>query len=382
MSLVQKISKASREIPIEVGRFLHRKYPDFVIDRHPQALQQEVPVFMFHTIEYETFKNQLEYLKINGYQTLNISNFMAFLNGGKTLNNPSVLLAFDDGEKSWYDVAFPLLKEYGFNAVGFVVPHYIQEEPVVRTASKGWLSWPELWEMDRSGVIEIESHSYYHDRIFTSPQLVDFYHPDYADTLGLDVPWLEANGQYTNTLQLGTPIYQYTPRLVGKPRYCDNLKVREACVDWVASQGGTRFFEDPNWRKLLTQYFSSVRNQFESRPSEIYESQEQTRKYLLEDLVLSKEMLSQRLGKDIQHLCYPWGIGSEQAVSLSQEAGYASNFWVTLDQRNSNFPGESPYFIPRLKDDYLFRLPGEGRHSLRQIFQTKLQRRKNTLEIY
>lgn len=378
-SILVKLSKGIQEVPIELQRFLNKKYPAFVTDSKIESLKDEVPVFMFHTVNLGTLQKQLEFLKQNGYRTLDLATFMAFMRGEVELKAPSVLLTFDDGEKSWYDVAYPLLKRYGFNAVGFVVPHYIQEKSSSATSGKTWLSWQELIELDQSGVIEIESHSYYHARIFVEPKLVDFYNPQFPDSLGLDVPWIGNNGCYTNKLQLGTPIYSYAPRLEGHSRFIDNPEVREACISWVKSQGESTFFERSTWKKELTDYYKTVHK---SSSSVEYESESQTREQMLQDLIQSKTVLSERLNKQIQHFCYPWGMAGEQAVKLSQEAGYISNFWVSLDERNTNKVGDSPFYIPRLKDDYLWRLPGEGRQSLFKIFQTKLRRRSTTLELY
>lgn len=378
-SILEKVSKGFREVPIELERFLKKKYPAFVTDGNLDKLQDEVPVFMFHTVNSATLQSQLEFLKTNGYRTLNLETFMAFIKGEITLTEPSVLLTFDDGEKSWYDVAYPLLKRYGFNAVGFVVPHYIQEKPSPATSGKTWLSWSELLELEQSGVMEIESHSHYHARVFIEPKLLDFYHPEFPDSLGLDVPWIGNNGSYTNKLQLGTPIYSYAPRLEGHSRFIDNPEVREACITWVKSQGGTTFFENSTWKKELTDYYHTIQKTLSSGE---YESESQKQEQMLSDLIQSKTVLSERLNKPIQHLCYPWGIGSNEAIALSQKAGYITNFWVTLDERNSNKPGDSPFYIPRLKDDYLLRLPGVGRYPLWKIFQAKLQRRAKTVEIY
>lgn len=346
------------------------------------TLQSEVPVFMFHTIHPAIFQQQLYFLKVNGYQTLNLATFMAFLRGEIQLDGPSVLLTFDDGEKSWYNVAYPLLKQYGFNAVGFVIPHYIQEQPTSDAMGKGWLSWPELIELDQTGVIEIESHSQYHACIFIEPQLVDFFHPELLDSLGMNPPWIGVDGTYTNQLKWGTPIYHYAPRLQGNLRYLDNAQVRDACTAWVESQGGKEFFERSTWRRELSHYYKILRQEAKMPESFVqYETETQQREQMLEDLLQAKTMLSKRLEKPIQHFCYPWGAGSSQAIALSQEIGYQSNFWVTSN-RNTNRAGDSPFHIPRLKDDYLFRLPGKGRQPLWKIFQAKLQRRALTTEIY
>ncbi len=376
--ILQKIYKGVQEVPLELERFFNNKYPDFVTNNNLDVLQGEVPVFMFHTVNGATLQKQLAFLKLNGYQTLKLSTFMAFLQGEIELKQPSVLLTFDDGEKSWYNIAYPLLKQYQFHAVGFLVPFYLQQQTEQKNG-KQWLSWSEVIEMEKSGVFEFGSHSHYHDRIFIEPKLIDFFNPDFPNALGLDAPWIEVTGIYTNQLKWGTPIYRYAPRLAGNPRYIDDSKIRDACVSWVETRGGAEFFQRSSWRQELKHIYQTLRGQISGTQ---YESKEKQKQQMLSDLVQAKQILSERLNKPIQHLCYPWGIGSELAISLSQEVGYISNFWVVLDKRNTNCKGDSPFYIPRLKDDYLFRLPGQGRKPLRKIFQEKLRRRTTTVELY
>lgn len=377
--LKQKIYKGLREIPFELQRFLRRSYPAFVTANEVQSLDGEVPVFMFHTVDDSIFGRQLEFLKVNGYQTLTLKTFMAFLRGDVQLKEPSVLLTFDDGEKSWYRVAYPMLKRYGFHGVGFVVPYYLKERPD-KTASKGWLSWREIAEMDRSGAIDIQSHTYYHDRIFIEPKLVDFFHTGFNhNPLSLDAPWIEESGSYTNQLKYGTPVYRYASRLEDHPRYIDNERVRLDCISWVESQGGGAFFLRPQWRKDLKGFYEMI---IGKQRRVHYESYQEQRAKISEDLIKAKDILEERLNKKIQHLCYPWGVGSTLSVRLSQEAGYISNFWGTLSYRRSNKNGDSPFYIPRLKDDYLFRLPGRRRKPLIEIFKMKLRRRIQKVDLY
>ena len=378
-TIISKISKGLQEVPIELQRLIKSQYPAFVTDRNVAFLDAQVPTFMFHTVNRLGLETQLEFLKINGYQTLTIQTFMAFLQGEIELKEPAVLLTFDDGEKSWYEVAYPLLKRYGFHAVGFVVPYHIKEQPEPANGKKGWLSWSELLEMEQSGVFEFESHSFYHARIFVQPKLVDFFHPKYSNSWNLDIPWIENNGTYTNQLEWGTPIYSNAPRLAGLPRYIDDEKVRHACISFVESQGAAEFFNRDNWRTELKKIYQNVSKKTDSLK---YESLQEKEAQMLRDLVKAKNTLSERLNKPIEHLCYPWGTGSDLAVSLSKKAGYSSNFWVNIDQRNTNKKGDDPYYIPRIKDDYLFRLPGKGRKSLGQIFKEKLHRRFRKTDIY
>lgn len=103
---------------------------------------------------------------------------------------------------------------------------------------------------------------------------------------------------------------------------------------------------------------------------------------VLENFILSKKLIEERLSKEVRHFCYPYGVGSPLAVSLAQTAGYATNFWATLKNRRTNRPGDDPFYCPRLKNDFIFRLPGDGRKSLWDMFALKLRRRMRGELVY
>jgi peptidoglycan/xylan/chitin deacetylase (PgdA/CDA1 family) len=376
MSSNLKLRKALKEVPIEIKRFVSKSYPNFVLARHPKPLHDEVPVFMFHSVDADLFDRQLQFLHDNNYRTLTLTDFISFIHGKKQIVHPSVLLTFDDGHKSWFEIAYPKLMEYGFHAVGFLVPTFIEEHP----GPGVWLSWLEVLEMENCGVMSFESHSTHHDRIFISPQLVDFYHPEYNDNLlEIDVPWISDGSKYTNHLSLGTPIYAHAPRLAGFRRYIDDENVRLACTNLVLEEGAQNFFRQSGWRKKLVNQYKKTVSRITSHK---FETDLQQRDAIFDDLLKAKQLLSKKLDRQVQHLCYPWGVGSKVAVRLSQEAGYISNFWVVTHQRNINRPGNDPYFIPRLKDDYIMRLPGKGRQSLSELFLMKIRRRSMMTNIY
>jgi hypothetical protein len=94
------------------------------------------------------------------------------------------------------------------------------------------------------------------------------------------------------------------------------------------------------------------------------------------DLARSRALIDGALGGSAcRHLCYPYTEGSPAAVRLSREVGFLSNFWGIVPGRAGNRRGDDPFHIPRLKGDYLERLPGIGRKSLAAIIGTKIRRR-------
>ncbi|KAA3657426.1 MAG: hypothetical protein DWQ04_28155 [Chloroflexi bacterium] len=377
--LRRKFAKALNEIPIEIQRLRKNKYPRFVTTSINRFFVDEVPVFMFHSVTAAQFEFQLRYLKENQYETLTLKQFMAFLSGAFSPINPSVLLTFDDGDKSWYEVAYPLLQKYDYHAVGFLVPSYICEETSLDSA---WMSWDEVREIESSGVMEMESHTFHHARVFTGRQVIDFYHPQYNfNPLNLDIPWVMRGDQFHNQLDWGTPIYQHESLYAGSVRYCDDEVIREKCVAWVKRQGGVKFFNEANWQKKIQAFYKSLDAELTNQVPR-YESSEDRDAAIYSDLLKAKHTLEEKLQKRISHLCYPWGAGSEKAVNLSRQAGYESNFWVVNNVRNCNRQGDSPFYNSRLKDDYLVRLPGQGRQPLSKIFTMKISRRFQKTNIY
>lgn len=76
-----------------------------------------------------------------------------------------IIITFDDGEKSIYDYAFPILKRFNFKAVVFVIIRYIGRENLWDISLTGervqHLSWNEIFEMKKWG-IEFGSHTITH----------------------------------------------------------------------------------------------------------------------------------------------------------------------------------------------------------------------------
>ncbi|MBU3091212.1 polysaccharide deacetylase family protein [Clostridium sp. CF011] len=128
---------------------------------------KSVPVLMYHSITsgksdsnslpIETFKEQMKYLKDNGYQTITLTDLYKYFMNQKPLPEKSVVLTFDDGYENNYTAMFPVLKEYNFKAAIFVITSHIDKDHEFMTSK-------QLLEMDKYGV-DIESHTVNHDKL-------------------------------------------------------------------------------------------------------------------------------------------------------------------------------------------------------------------------
>jgi peptidoglycan/xylan/chitin deacetylase (PgdA/CDA1 family) len=123
---------------------------------------QTVPVLAYHrfddsgrklAVSAAQFEAQLAFLTDHGYTVVPLSGLVAFLRGEAPLPRRSVVLTIDDGYRSTYEVAFPLLRKYGHPATVFVYTDFV---------GRGGLTWDQLREMQDSGLISIQAHSKTH----------------------------------------------------------------------------------------------------------------------------------------------------------------------------------------------------------------------------
>ncbi|MFB5763270.1 polysaccharide deacetylase family protein [Paenibacillus medicaginis] len=119
------------------------------------------------------FGEHLDALKQNGFKIINMESFIKFMKSGKRIPPNAVVITFDDGEKSFYTYAYPLLMQRCVKATNFIVGKKID-------AGRG-ISWDQMREMKQNG-FSFYSHTYNHHRnsnygenkrLLTSPQFLE-----------------------------------------------------------------------------------------------------------------------------------------------------------------------------------------------------------------
>jgi peptidoglycan/xylan/chitin deacetylase (PgdA/CDA1 family) len=192
--------------------------PPFVLSSDPKPVSNGVPVFCYHVPDAKSFENDLCHLQRNGYHTLTADELLAYLNGTFEAPEKSVVLTFDDGPVDLYRVAFPLLQAYGFRGVAFVAPYFHDHAPIDVHESRA-CSWDELIEMNGSGVIDVQSHSYEHRRFPSWPEPA----PLCGVTLGTNIAALPPERTLLEDLELARTTLEArlgkTVRHLGFPCY-------------------------------------------------------------------------------------------------------------------------------------------------------------------
>ena len=327
-----------------------------------------VPVLMYHSIgmqpkswawahlteDLEVFEKTLEILANRGYRTISLEELYAYMKSGTSIPHKSIVLTFDDGYLDNWVLVAPLLRKFNFRATVYVTPDFIEESARIRSANEGeadyrdnpvgFMNWAELREADREGVLDVQSHAMTHTWYFSGPEIVDYHRPSEP----FQYPWMAWNAEparkpyYLNEdqqrlVQWGTPIFRHDKALVVRRFLPDSGLVQDVC-NYVADNGRDSFFADPNWRTELERRFPDLTDS--SCIPGYYETEEEYRARVRDELLSSKEIIEGRLNKKVEFFAWPGGGVNEVAAEIAREVGYKSwtlSSWQEPSKRNAPF---------------------------------------------
>ncbi len=131
-----------------------------------------VPVILYHhldengegdvTIRTDNFRAQMQAIKDAGYQTVSPEDLYRYVYEGTPLPDNPILITFDDGYSSNYELAYPILRELDMKATIFVIGVSVGKDVYKDTdyAITPHFSWEQANEMIASGLITIQTHTY------------------------------------------------------------------------------------------------------------------------------------------------------------------------------------------------------------------------------
>ena len=109
-------------------------------------------------IRVKDFKEHLEMIKKSKIKFINPANFEEELKNNK--KERKILITIDDGYQSFYDNAWPILKEAKIPFILFISTREV--------GKKGYMSWKDIREIEKFKFVEIGNHSHTHE------YLIDF----------------------------------------------------------------------------------------------------------------------------------------------------------------------------------------------------------------
>lgn len=346
----------------------------------------EVITIMFHSVGLrsynwayphisdflESFNKKMLILNKQGYETYFTTNILEANEAKRGL-----LLTFDDGYLDNWVHVFPVLKKYRLKATIFINPEFIDPRPIIRTQAEpgsvsdidhcakdccaGFLSWPEMREMEQSGLVDVQSHALTHTWHFNGPKIIDFWYPGIATKANPQSPiwmlwneypeikpyYLTKSAEYETKFSYGTPIYEHGNALTTR-RYFPNDSIKNLLCSYIADNGGRDFFRQVDWHQKIQNVLLDYNNTLNSdKLSGIYETKIEYLSRIKNELVESKRIIEQNLNKEIKTICWPAGGVTEEVLKLAREVGY-KYFTLPSKWKKQDAPKICNGMIPRI----------------------------------
>ena len=131
-----------------------------------RAAQAPIGILAYHrfdpttpgptTVTNGAFERQLEWLVEHHYKFVPLRAVVDGLTGkAPPVVEPAVAITADDGHRSVYTEMFPIIKKRHIPVTLFIYPSAISNASYA-------LTWDQLKEMHNSGLVDVESHTYWH----------------------------------------------------------------------------------------------------------------------------------------------------------------------------------------------------------------------------
>lgn len=178
------------------------------------------------------FEQHMRALKEGGFSVISTTELSEFLAFRKTIPKKAVVINLDDGYRSTYEIAYPILKKYGFTATFFIYTSFIG-------ASKNALTWDQLKALKADG-FEVGSHTVNHANL--SKRLDGESEKEYLARVKRE---LEVSKKILddrlnqNTQYIAFPYGEFSPVVL---KLCEETGYR---VGFSVKAGGNPFFSEP-----------------------------------------------------------------------------------------------------------------------------------------
>ena len=166
--LIDNIQTKSSELPVETqAEPKENTLPEGLVEKPLHWSlpgEVEVPILMYHhvadfdpafryAVPVKSFEEQMHSLHTWGYTAIPIAKLVEALTEGAYLPERPVVITFDDGYMDVYENAFPILQQYGYQGVAYIIAGQVE--------IGGFMHADQLKEL-RSAGWEIGSHTYNH----------------------------------------------------------------------------------------------------------------------------------------------------------------------------------------------------------------------------
>jgi len=144
------------EVITDVDKIQSGEYvfiPIFNFHHIKEAPPEADEITMSYYVSPARFEEIVKSLVDNGYQTVFVSEIVNMLQAGDKPKDKIMAITFDDGNLDYYTNARPILQKYNLKSSLYIMTGVRGED---------FLSQDQIVELDKSGEVEIGSHTVYH----------------------------------------------------------------------------------------------------------------------------------------------------------------------------------------------------------------------------
>lgn len=260
-----------------------------------------VHCLMYHHINPEKHKDGV-FVKDFAQQMQHLQQYQTFtFSELKKLNYSvppqTILVTFDDGYRSNYELAFPILKKLKIKATIFLNTKYIEHDD-------NYLTWQQITEMYQSGLIDFQLHTHSHSLIPKTTEVTGFYNHNTSHYLKRESFNLFFAGLYNpqqNAEQFnGLPTFKFRSRIAVRGYMPKADFVQK--FNRIRQQTDFQEKSIDQQKQFLTQLFHQHQTEFFHKISQ--------QEYLANidaEIKQNKQLIKQYLGYEATVLAYPWG---------------------------------------------------------------------------
>jgi len=129
-------------------------------------------------VAVERFREQMEFLREHDYKVIPLETLVQHLQEGRKLPEKGVVITIDDGYKSVYENAWPVLKVFNYP---FTVFLYVK---ATENRHSDYMTWEQVREMKEAG-IDFQNHGFTHEHMAFVPPGMDM--DDYRTWIRADL---------------------------------------------------------------------------------------------------------------------------------------------------------------------------------------------------
>ena len=152
------------------------------------AAETGVTVLIYHrfgeekypttNVAVDRFREQMTFLKENDYTVISLESLVRSLQDRRKLPEKAVVITIDDGYKSVYENAWPVLKDFHYP---FTVFLYAK---ATKNRHSNYMTWEQVREMKDAGV-DFQNHGFAHEHMAFVPPGMDMH--DYRTWIRADL---------------------------------------------------------------------------------------------------------------------------------------------------------------------------------------------------